>query len=155
VTGLAVSGDGQTCLSKDFNGKIKQWKFKDGKEFPVCSHLGFPHTYAIAMNSNGQIFAISSSTEILINRIDNGEKVYSLKRHLDTVDYLKFSANGEVLISAGRDQKVMVWQPLTGEWTQTLDLNNGRHLLKTVEVSSDGDTIISGWPDGAIQIWQR
>ena len=64
---------------------------------------------------------------------------------------LVFSPDGRTLVGAGQDEKIYLWDPVTGSQRAVID----GHVsdIDTLAFSPDGRTFASGSADGTILIW--
>jgi WD40 repeat protein len=58
----------------------------------------------------------------------------------------------KLLISAGRDRALRLWEPGTGELVKTLDAHNDS--VYTLAVSANGQLLASGGRDGTVRLWE-
>ncbi len=72
--------------------------------------------------------------------------------HSYAVTSLAFSADGLLIVSAGEDQRVYLWDASTGE--RLGDLSGHGALVNSVAFSPDGAVIASAAADGTIRMWR-
>lgn len=76
---------------------------------------------------------------------------YTLKGHTDAVSSVTYSPNGRILVSGSMDETIRIWDPDTGEHTNTLTEHTDG--VTSVAFSADGNVLASvGW-DNAIHYW--
>jgi WD40 repeat protein len=75
----------------------------------------------------------------------------TLEGHSGAVWAVQFSPNGSKLASASRDEKVMVWNPSTGEHLHTLEGHLG--AVNAVQFSPDGSKLASASHDKKVMVW--
>jgi len=81
-----------------------------------------------------------------------GQVVQSLKGHLDQINSIAFSPNGQLLASGSADKTIKVWNLKTGQAVQTYIGHSGS--VNSIVFTPDGKSIASGSQDGTIKIWQ-
>ncbi|KAI9205088.1 WD40-repeat-containing domain protein [Polychytrium aggregatum] len=84
-------------------------------------------------------------------RLDNGEKMFDLGVHSDTVAAVAFSFDGAFIASGGMDGKVFVFKVSTGELVVTLD---GPTEVSWLDWHPRGPVLLAGSADGTIWMWQ-
>ena len=114
---------------------------------------------ALAVSSEGQMFASASRDRIQIWNLQTGRPTQSLLGHKDWISALAISPNGTTLASASLDGTIKLWDLTTGILLGTL--NSDR--VSTIAFSPDGTTLAAGsrmlrWTDGkvsreGIQLW--
>ncbi len=75
----------------------------------------------------------------------------SLKGHTDTVRSLTFTPDGRLLVSAGDDKTIRLWDPATGQEVRAL--SGHEKGVSRVVCSPDGRRLISLGRDGSIKLW--
>src|SRR5260370_15653300 len=72
-------------------------------------------------------------------------------RHGNQISSLAYSPDGKVLASAGYDNFLRLWDPVTGKELRKLGGSN--NPLSSVAFSPDGKTIASGSYDNIMRFW--
>ena len=80
----------------------------------------------------------------------NFSVVHTLVGH-STVTAIALSADGQTLVSGGRDKAIKVWDLNTGQLKQTLQSDSG--IITTLAIAPDGQTIVSGSGDRMVRVW--
>ncbi|ETO27560.1 WD-40 repeat-containing protein [Reticulomyxa filosa] len=74
-------------------------------------------------------------------------------RHDKTINDVKFSADGRMIISSSDDTTVRIWDIASGQQIQTF--NGHSEFINCAEFSPDGITIVSCSWDKTIRLWNR
>lgn len=72
--------------------------------------------------------------------------------HEDWVDTVAFAPNGKLMVSGGRDNKVLMWNPANVSTAATI-LNGHTNWVSAVAVSHDSRFIASGSYDNTVRVW--
>jgi WD40 repeat protein/tRNA A-37 threonylcarbamoyl transferase component Bud32 len=75
----------------------------------------------------------------------------SLDGHLNPIQSLSLSENGQILASGSEDHTIKIWDMATGTLRQTLEGHTAP--VWSVALSPDGQTLISGSDDQTVRIW--
>ncbi|MEZ6091587.1 MAG: protein kinase [Pirellulaceae bacterium] len=126
IFAVAVSGDGQALATAGLDGRVLIWNDGDLKPFDFES--------AIASGSVSQ------------------EMPYrELVGHAAAVRSVSFASRGRLLISAGHDNTIRVWNSENGECIKVL---RGHGLwVRDSRLSADGRTVVSAGYDETTRIW--
>jgi RNA polymerase sigma factor (sigma-70 family) len=73
-------------------------------------------------------------------------------RHPGTVEAVAFSPDGAILVSAGEDQTIRLWDRATGKEVRTLTGHQGP--VTALAVSADGKTLASASRDQTVRLWE-
>jgi WD40 repeat protein len=79
----------------------------------------------------------------------NFSAVYTLKGH-HSASVIAMSADGNILVSGGKDKAIKVWDLATGKLRKTLQSSSGE--VRSVAFSSNGKIAVSGGGDRVVRI---
>jgi WD domain, G-beta repeat len=71
--------------------------------------------------------------------------------HVDWVNSIAFSEDGEMLASAPEDSTVRLWDPTTGQCLQTLQGHDD--CVNAIDFSEDGKMLASASEDSTVRLW--
>ena len=152
VEAVAISPDGSTFASGDWDGKAKLWNAETGAVLHSMSHGQYVH--AVAFDATGRRLATGSSDHTVhIYDVESGEMLQSLEGHTDAVMSVRFSADGERLLTAGFDNTARIWNLATSELVQTLAGHSW--WVWAAEFSPDDQRLVTVSQDGKAIVWQR
>lgn len=83
---------------------------------------------------------------------DSEERIGLLEGHQTRVNDLAFSTDGTILVSGGRDMRLIIWDVESGEILHHLD-NAHNDSIEAIAISPDGAMIASGSRDNNIILW--
>lgn len=171
VTCVTFSNDGKTLASSSAykDGTIKLWDIKTGNlkstlkgdDWVVLS------IWSIAISPDGKMLASGhhADSTVKIWNLETQKIERILRGHVWAVESVKFSPNGQILVSGSLDSNIKIWNPYTGR--QIRNLNGPQEspisLVKswfsdksvyTVAFSPDGQNIASGGAKQPIQLWR-
>lgn len=163
VHSVAFSLDGQTVASGSFDGNIKLWNVRTGREIhnlqglahhpvnPFKSFFNDNIVYTVAFSPDGQTLASGGEKQpIKLWSLSNGNVKGILTGHSQSVYTVAFSPDGKTLASGSSDFTIRIWNLLTGEPTFTLGHSGSVYSLA---FSTDGQIIVSGSGDKTIKVW--
>ena len=110
VNSLAFSNDGQYLISGGSDKTIKIWDIKTG-EIIKSWQAHEQAIISIAINPHRHLIASASRTEIKIWQGQTGELIKTLRGTAP----LKFSPDGQFLITGSYGDKVKIWSEMLGE----------------------------------------
>ncbi len=165
---------GAVALSSEQLGLIKLW-IDQGATGDVAAQRppikwqslpsGMNPIYAVALTPDGQYAACGRANLIFVYHVASGQLVTRLTdpalvksglyenqgvAHLDLVQSLAFSPNGNVLAS-GAFREVKLWR--RPHDVHKLDLAGGTGPAQAIAVSADGKWAATGEASGAIKLW--
>jgi len=154
VQDIAVSSDGQFCLSGSWDGTLRLWDLN----FGTTTRRFVGHTkdvLSVAFSAdNRQIVSGSRDKTIkLWNTL--GECKYTIddQGHTEWVTCVRFSPNTQnpMIVSGGCDKLVKVWNLSNCKLKNNFVGHQG--YINTVTVSPDGSLCASGGKDGSVRLW--
>ncbi|MDI6786628.1 MAG: pentapeptide repeat-containing protein [bacterium] len=81
----------------------------------------------------------------------NKLKIVLQTGHTDYVCSIKFSPDGNILASGGRDNNIKIWEIETKK--EIVTLSNHKDSIESVSFSPDGKILASGSKDNTIKLW--
>ncbi len=114
----------------------------------------FPVAGAVAAFSaaEGAIAFGSPDGSVRLLDVRTGKVSEGKDRHEAPVSAIRFSADGRRLVSAGRDDRLIVWDTTRAAPTETLHARDGG-LIVDLAVTHDGRTAYSAGRDGTVIGW--
>ncbi|ORZ22225.1 WD40-repeat-containing domain protein [Absidia repens] len=108
--------------------------------------------YAIAMHpkDNNLIVSGGGDDKSYLWRADNGDKLFELTGHTDSVTAVAFSVGGDYVASAGMDGRVRVWKVEDGELAASVE---GPDEIVWMNWHPKGNVLIAGASDSTIWMW--
>ena len=154
VQHIAFSVDGSRLASTSKDGTLILWDGVTGQELKRLPGFG---SGGLALGPRGNYLAIHGHLED-----GTGIEIWDLERsarvagpvygHEAAIESIRFSPDGDRLVTASDDQTVRLWDGLTGQSIgEPLRGHNGRVIV--AEFSPDGGTVASGGTDNQIFLW--
>jgi WD40 repeat protein/serine/threonine protein kinase len=146
VTGLAYHGENLISSSVDRQAVI--WGASEPLsinevEDSIFALAVFGDTVALGLNRGTiQLWSITGNEWLLLG---------TLSGHSNRVADLAFSPDGTTLVSASRDQSLIVWD--VASQSQLFTLTGHEDAVEAVAFSPDGTVIASGSRDFTIRLW--
>lgn len=106
----------------------------------------------VGYSPDGTLLAIGISNIVNINNAETIDEVAVLDGHTGRVTSLAWSADGTLVATgASGDNRILVWDPQTGDLKQTLTGHSG--WIRSLAFSPDGAILASGSTDLTINLW--
>ncbi|MEO0867028.1 MAG: TIR domain-containing protein [Cyanobacteria bacterium J06642_11] len=152
VMSLAFSPDGQWLVSGANDNTVRVWS-RDGQAVgpPLIGHEYY--VYSVAVSPDGE--TILSSGEDRTIRLWPLEDVVvrqAIPLHNSRINAM--AINGKGLITAGDDRTIKLWEN-DKSTSHTISFNGHTDAVLAVDISPDGQTIVSGSADATVKVWNR
>jgi WD40 repeat protein len=182
VWGVALSDDGQLVASGGADGRVRLWSLADlgdprpaqevnpGRALATMeSHPG--GVWGVALSADGELLATGGAdgTVRLWSLASLGDRrdtmlgmqetsivspMATLEGHTSGVWRVALSSDGQLLISAGADGTVRLWEPGTGRLVAILQGHTHAGAIWGLALSADGTLLASGGAEGALRLWE-
>ncbi len=147
VRALAWSSDSKRILSGGNEGKVKLWRIS-GDHLGTYDIHNKEGVMALAFSLDGERYAVGTDgNQVYLGEVGEAPSL-TLTGHEGFVNLVRFTSDGQRLLSAGADGFLMVW-----------DLQG--HLLRRYEAGSSilstivrNDTIYTGLENGVVARWR-
>ena len=168
VASLAVSPDGKRFVTGEWDGTAKIWDFRSGALLSTLDHGG-ANVNAVAYSPDGQYIATGSNDPagyLKLWRVDgNGSYAEVWKaghakgktdefenEHTEAVLCVKFSHDGQKLLSTSYDKTARLWDVGTGKQLRRYYGHNW--WVWDAAFSADDSRIVTAGQDGIAIVWQ-
>jgi WD40 repeat protein len=149
VSAVAFSPNGRQLASAGKDNTISIWDFHAGQRLSSIS------VKPLDANKSSPLFStsIKPKTEVSLDHLDPETPADDPLRNMlgSTIRDLKFSPNGKLLVGAGDDQVVRVWDASTGK--RLYALLGHTDIITSVAFNPSGDKIASASLDETIRLW--
>jgi len=153
--GMDVNPDGAQAVSAGPGG-VTIFDLATGDAVDAVLGTGEGQGRVVALSADGSLLAFQDTS----GHID----VYDFpnRTHLAAFDHsmpgdlglgsIEFSPDGSLLLTAGADGTVRLWEPETG--TEVASLSGHLGPVNAAHFSADGQTIATGGADGTVRLWE-
>ncbi|XP_075491413.1 uncharacterized protein LOC142529692 isoform X2 [Primulina tabacum] len=130
----------------------------DGEEDAVddsihifTGHTGELYTAACSPTDPTLVATGGGDDKGFLWKINQGDWIFSLEGHQDSVSSLAFSVDGKLLASGGLDGVVKIWDTASGDLRCTLEGPTGN--IEWVRWHPKGHLILAGSEDSSVWMW--
>ena len=104
---VKFSPDGATLAGAGYDGDVKLWKVQNWERLGnLDSHAT---AYTISFSPDSSTLASTGYESVNLWKIESGEKIATLNRHIGWVNAVAFSPDADTVISGGDDETLQVW----------------------------------------------
>lgn len=141
---LAFSPDGRLLASGARDGTVRLWSVAQRRELAVWEGE------QVAFSPAGGLLALSQGAQVRLVDLERQQEKAVLNSHSGTATALAFSADGQYLAVASRDDTVRVWEAENGVLVQALA--PGRYQVNALAFSPQGSLLALATLD-FIRLW--
>lgn len=146
---LAFSPDGNKLATACSNKKLLIHNANNGNEI----HSIDAHTnWVTGVDWSTQEQIVTCGDDVLVKLWDSsGNHLRTMSGHTSALSCVKFTPDGNYILSAGKDKTIRIWETATGNLVRIL--NGHTSEIKQIDVSEDGKLAVSGSFDETIKVW--
>lgn len=158
VRGCAFSPDGSRAISTSEEKSLSVWDLNENKQ--ISNFIGHHYNDFLdcAIHPDGKAAVTTSSDNTLVVRsLETNEKLQQLLGH-EVLEYpylgvfrCAFSEGGTLLVSAGGDKTLRLWD--TRSWSLIGTLNGHGDRVFGCAISPSGKFIVSAGFDSTVRLW--
>ncbi|HUP21040.1 MAG TPA: WD40 repeat domain-containing protein [Gemmatimonadota bacterium] len=158
IRGCAFTPDGRRLATTCDDKSLTVWDVERGSEIATWIGGHYNDFLDCAVEPAGErVVTTSSDNTLVVRRLGDGERLLSMTGH-DVLEYpyfgvfaCAFSRGGRLLLSAGGDKTLQVWDPRDGSRRGALEGHTDR--VMDCAVAPDGRTAVSAGYDGTVRVW--
>lgn len=151
IWGLDFCSQSPSIAAGCEDGKIYIWNLQS-YELERVIHTHSP-VRAVAISPVQQLLACGDRDKtITLWNCQNGEQIATLQAHTDLVGSLRFSADGQTLISSSFDGSVCLWSVDSHQLIKKLPVHNG--AIRSIHFAPKSTSLVSGSNDGTVKIYE-
>ncbi len=155
VDAVALTSGGKHIISASPDKTLRVWSLENGECVRQCNLTGRTSNVChIAVSHDGDHVALgveSDSSDVFVYDVESLAVVWQLKGHVDYARAVAFTHDDRLLISAGRDKALKVWNLLTGQCQATWEGHSGD--VTSVSVTPDDRHVVSASIDKTVRVW--
>jgi WD40 repeat protein len=151
VFSVQLSADDRlAAFAEGHLGAIRLWDIGTNREVAVFT---CPFPVLVRFSKRGQaLLALGGGVVRIWNLAAAAREKLVVRAHVGGTPGVTFSPDGKLLVSAGKDRAVRIWDPRSGE--RIHELGGFRAEVESVTFNPDGSILATGDFAGDIRFWQ-
>ena len=155
ISGLAISPDGKMLASDGKRDHINLWDLTRRQLLRTIPNAAAGIS-RVAFSPDGKTLAWGGPSPVPgkahgIQFWDLAANRFASPLPAEEQWRIAYSRDGRLLVSAGRDNAIKLWELETGKLKKNLTGHSGS--LDSVALSPDAGTVVSGGVDGSVRLW--
>lgn len=148
IGALAFAADGEQLATGGLDGTVKVWDWRSRQSGPEMDGLAV----RLAFSPDATQLAIGQETYIDLWNVASAERGERLETGTGGArDVLLYAPDGRALISGGSTPAMMIWNPQTGDYVNSLPDVGGENT--SAAFSPDGTLLATSVLGGPVSLW--
>jgi WD40 repeat protein/tRNA A-37 threonylcarbamoyl transferase component Bud32 len=142
---VSISGDAKRVATGGMDKAVHVWEFESGKQIAHITDL--PMVESVALNEDGSRLLValngSSNNPVLLSiSVSDPKDRKTLIGHKSTVNWVRYSPDGEFFVTASRDKTIRIWNADTNSEIEVI--RGHQDWVWSAVFTPDGKRILSG-----------
>ena len=155
IRDVQISFDDRLLYSAGDDRTVKIWSSDCGALLRSLTHGS--NIFCVNPSNDGKMFIIGSKDGILTTfDTENGDRLQNLYGHKDSILSVALTSNGRFIISgsAGYEDKIKIWDVVTGDCIKTFGSNFYSNSITSINVLRNNRYFITTSANRAIRVWK-
>jgi WD40 repeat protein/DNA-binding SARP family transcriptional activator len=151
VAGVAISPDGRTALSAEFDGSVNWWDLETGERLRrMEGHTNF--VWSVAFVDDRTALSASEDSTMILWDLESGSPIRSFLGHSGGIKRVALSPDRRLALTASRDKTMILWDVQSGEPLRRYAGHSDQ--LRTVAWHPGGKEALTGGNDNQAIRWR-
>jgi len=153
IRGMAISNDGRTLYSCGFDGKLNAWQFPSASQSQLIYQSSKELLTLSLCGSNQYLLVAGADSIIRVYQTPSGSLVREIADHEAGINHLAASQSSEIAVSSDLDNRVLIWNYLSGKQLNQISLEPDSDVITTIKLIHEDQLLVIGTADGKISIF--
>ena len=153
IYAASLSGDSKRLITGSADHTARVWDLASGRIVASLTGVYQHAVQRVALSADGKLAATLDFVEPVaqIWNADTGEPMTTLRGHAAPPNSVRFSVDGERLLTTSGDKSAKVWDARSGRLLFSLDGHSG--VVRAAVPSPDGEQIVTVSDDHSARLW--
>jgi len=152
VWDLRLSKDAKLAVSCGRDSTVKIWNLMTGEVVRTFRASKPTLNTCLAISPDDKILAVGDMNGVITQySMKTGNPEHEFKAHASYIQKIQFAQNGDVLITAGRDNEIKFWDTSSKKLIRAISA--GQLWINSIAVSHNGKILATAGQDGNVSLW--
>ncbi len=152
VLSVSNSPDGETIASGSDDGTVRMWDANIGElRITILDHRPM-ELYSVTFSPDGKTLTCGGENEVQWWDLQNSKQINTTFVRQSDVHSIKFSADGNMLVTRDSSNKARLWDVATGRFLGSF--RGDETKFSSIAISPDGCMLATGTRDNKVCIWE-
>lgn len=148
---MQISSDGRVITGVTSSSEIRDWNLQTGEERTLNKKLAMKQVDGLTTDLSRAVLMDKTSWKASTYDSVTGQKIATTDQHFAWSAPPAISPDGRLVLTAGYERNVIVWEAATGK--KLLELSGHSGHIHSMAVSPDGTRIATAGEEGWVKLW--